>query len=102
MWRGVCVVLCTLCNGADSLSLSLSLPLSLSLSLTGTFTSEFRRNLCNEVWLPDLIAREIPTSDGIEPLDILTDEGRVAQMQSEGLPADRISTENGVIITQCR
>ena len=71
-------------------------------SYIGAFNSEFRRTLTNDMWLPDLIAREIPTSEGLEPLDILTDEGRVAQMQSEGLPADRISTENGVIITQCR
>ena len=71
-------------------------------SYIGAFNSEFRRTLTNDMWLPDLIAREIPTSEGLEPLDILTDEGRVAQMQSEGLPADRISTENGVIITQCK
>ena len=71
-------------------------------SYIGAFDAAFRQRLVTDVWIPDLVSREIPTSEGIDPLQILTDEGRVAQMQSEGLPADRISTENGVIITQCK
>lgn len=33
---------------------------------------------------------------------MLTDEGRTAKMLSEGLPADRISIENGSIINACK
>ena len=38
---------------------------------------------------------------GIEPLDLLTNDSQKAQWQNEGLPADRISIENGAIITNC-
>ena len=53
------------------------------------------------MWLPDLTAREIKTSDGIEPLTMLTDTAAIAAMNNEGLPADTISVENGVIISSC-
>jgi len=40
-------------------------------------------------------------TSGIEPLDLLTNDSQKAQWQNEGLPADRISIENGAIITNC-
>ncbi|RYY38153.1 hypothetical protein EON62_00615, partial [archaeon] len=44
----------------------------------------------------------IPLSADSDPLAMLTDEGRTAGMMNEGLPADRISIENGSIITSCK
>lgn len=41
-------------------------------------------------------------SETVDPLLMLTDEGRTAKMLSEGLPADRISIENGSIINACK
>lgn len=38
----------------------------------------------------------------MDPLDLLTNDGNNAKMTSEGLPADRISLENGSIITSCK
>jgi dynein heavy chain len=67
-------------------------------SYIGVFDGPFREHLVNEVWLPDLVAREIKTSENIEPLQMLTDAAAIALMNNEGLPADAISVENGVII----
>ncbi|KAE9226456.1 Dynein beta chain, flagellar outer arm [Phytophthora fragariae] len=41
-------------------------------------------------------------SVGVDPLDVLSDSSDVAQWMNEGLPADRISIENGCIITSCQ
>ena len=68
-------------------------------SYVGAFGSEFREKLWKETWLPDLISREIPLTEGIDVLDVLTNDATVANWQNEGLPADRISVENGAIIS---
>jgi len=41
----------------------------------------------------------IPMSPAADPLLILTDEAEVAQWNNEKLPSDRVSTENGAILT---
>eukprot|EP00957_Ditylum_brightwellii_P075547 5741704-Ditylum_brightwellii.AAC.1 len=41
-------------------------------------------------------------TEGSDPLDVLTDEGNNAKMITEGLPSDRISIENGSIVTNCK
>ena len=46
--------------------------------------------------------RGIPVTDGVDPLGELTDDAKNAGMYSNGLPSDRISTENGSIIMQCK
>ena len=70
-------------------------------SYIGAFGIDFRRKLWSSVWLSDLKARDVPLSEGIDPLWMLTNEATVATWQNEGLPADRISVENGAIITSC-
>lgn len=39
--------------------------------------------------------------NGVDPLEMLSNGSSVAQWMNEGLPADRISIENGCIITSC-
>ena len=70
-------------------------------SYIGAFGSQFRKRLTNDFWIADLVNRQIPMTAGIEPLDLLTNDSQKAQWQNEGLPADRISIENGAIITNC-
>ena len=70
-------------------------------SYIGAFGSAFRKRLTTDFWIADLVRREIPMTPGIEPLDLLTNDSQKAQWQNEGLPADRISIENGAIITNC-
>ena len=71
-------------------------------SYIGAFNAVFRNILWKETWLVDIIERGIPVTEGVDPLGELTDESRNAKMYGNGLPADRISTENGSIISQCK
>lgn len=71
-------------------------------SYVGSFDNVNRNFLWKETWMPDLEGRKIPMTPGIDPLSILTNDGNNAKMISEGLPADRISIENGSVITNCK
>lgn len=71
-------------------------------SYIGAFDQVVRKELWQQLWFPDLVAKGIPITDGIDPMSMLTTEGKNAKMISEGLPADRISIENGAIITNCK
>jgi len=68
-------------------------------SYIGAFSSRFRQSLVNEFWLPDIALQQIPTTPGITPLQVLTNESQKAQWKNEGLPADSMSIENAAIIT---
>ena len=67
-------------------------------SYIGAFDHVYRNTLWRTIWMTDLVERQIPLSEGVDPLNLLTDDGKTARMMSEGLPADRISIENGAII----
>lgn len=41
----------------------------------------------------------IPITEDLDPLSLLTDDAQVAAWNNEGLPADRMSTENATILT---
>jgi dynein heavy chain, axonemal len=71
-------------------------------SYVGAFDQENRNILWKTVWTPDLVEKQIPLTPSIDPLAMLTNDGNNAKMISEGLPADRISIENGAIITNCK
>ena len=43
-------------------------------SYAGPFSIPFRRALVLDKWLPDLHERAIPLSEGVTPLDILTND----------------------------
>jgi dynein heavy chain len=71
-------------------------------SYVGSFDQGNRDFLWRTTWTPDLIEKKIPLTPGVDPLSLLTTDGNNAKMISEGLPADRISIENGAIITNCK
>jgi dynein heavy chain len=71
-------------------------------SYVGGFDAQNREALWKEQWLPDIVKRGIPCSEGVVPLDLLTDASRTAKMIGESLPADNISIENGSIILNCK
>lgn len=54
-------------------------------------------------WLPFLkgLKNPIPVSEGLDPLTLLTDDALIASWNNEGLPGDRMSTENATILTNC-
>ena len=71
-------------------------------SYVGAFDQETRDHLWKNVWTPDLIVRGVPLTPGVDPVASLSNDGNNAKMIKEGLPADRISLENGTIITNCK
>jgi len=70
-------------------------------SYIGAFNQKFRNNLWRETWLPDLNNRQIPLTPGVDPLFVLASDSDFAKWKNEGLAADRVSLENGAILTQC-
>lgn len=70
-------------------------------SYIGPFGSKFREKLWSKQWLSLIRSKDIPMSEGIDPLRTLSTAAMQARWQNEGLPADRISLENASIITNC-
>ncbi|KAL6263152.1 hypothetical protein P5V15_005953 [Pogonomyrmex californicus] len=71
------------------------------ISYVGCFTKQFRQDLLNKQWLPFIrnIEPMIPITEGLDPLSLLTDDTQIAKWNNEGLPNDRMSTENATILT---
>ncbi|CAH2292037.1 dynein heavy chain 9, axonemal [Pelobates cultripes] len=72
-------------------------------SYLGYFTKKYRLDLMDKTWKPYLsqLKTPIPVTDALDPLTMLTDDADIATWQNEGLPADRMSTENATILTSC-
>jgi dynein heavy chain len=74
------------------------------ISYCGPFTAPFRAKLLDKIFTPFLkekfsAAAKSPISDAADPLLILTDEAEKAQWMTDHLPSDRISMQNGAIVT---
>uniref|UniRef100_A0AAR2IP24 Dynein heavy chain 9, axonemal n=1 Tax=Pygocentrus nattereri TaxID=42514 RepID=A0AAR2IP24_PYGNA len=72
-------------------------------SYLGYFTKRYRHELMDNTWKPYLsqLTVPIPVTPGLDPLTMLMDDADLAAWQNEGLPADRMSTENATILTSC-
>jgi dynein heavy chain, axonemal len=70
-------------------------------SYVGSFTRKYRQILMEDKWKPFLsnVRPRVPLTAGIDFLSILTDEAIIANWNNQGLPSDRMSTENAVILT---
>ncbi|KAG2769665.1 Dynein alpha chain, flagellar outer arm [Phytophthora cactorum] len=72
------------------------------ISYIGPFTKPFRDELINKHWVPYLRTaaggESIAMSEEANPLLILTDDAQIAQWNTQKLPSDRVSTENGAIV----
>ncbi|TMS10512.1 Dynein heavy chain 11, axonemal [Larimichthys crocea] len=70
-------------------------------SYMGYFTRQYRVELLNNSWIPFLQSQKVsvPLTDGLDPILMLTDDATVAAWQNQGLPNDRMSTENAAILT---
>ncbi|KAI5645013.1 dynein heavy chain and region d6 of dynein motor domain-containing protein [Phthorimaea operculella] len=71
------------------------------ISYVGCFTKQYRLDLLHKNWLVFLKTLEppIPITEGLDPLSMLTDDTTIALWQNEGLPSDRMSTENATILS---
>lgn len=68
------------------------------MSYVGPFNKEFRDRILSD-FLTFFKANNIPMSEDANPLSILCDDAEVAGWNNFGLPPDRVSTENGAILT---
>jgi len=71
-------------------------------SYVGAFDKDLREELWKIQWNEDLKSRGIPMTEGSDPLQVLSDDGRNSKMISEGLPSDRVSLENGAVLSNCK
>ncbi|XP_075070448.1 dynein axonemal heavy chain 11 [Mixophyes fleayi] len=72
-------------------------------SYVGSFTKRYRQELMEQMWLPFLKSQKvvIPICEGLDPIVMLTDDATVAAWNNEGLPGDRMSTENATTLINC-
>ncbi|CAH6779586.1 Dnah11 [Phodopus roborovskii] len=71
-------------------------------SYAGPFTRRYRRELVDCKWAPFLQQKvSIPIREGLDSIAMLTDDATIATWNNEGLPNDRMSTENATILTHC-
>ncbi|XP_047526088.1 dynein beta chain, ciliary-like isoform X1 [Pieris napi] len=71
------------------------------ISYVGCFMRRYRMMLMNDDWIPTLAKTnpKIETTEGLDPLSMLTDDAQIACWNNEGLPTDSMSTENATILT---
>ncbi|KAJ8957969.1 hypothetical protein NQ318_001970 [Aromia moschata] len=71
------------------------------ISYVGCFTKQYRLDLLQKMWLPFLTSLDppVPITENLDPLELLTDDTIIAQWHNEGLPSDRMSTENATILS---
>jgi dynein heavy chain len=70
------------------------------LSYTGAFTHEYRKRLVQDEWHRDLLEREVPVTTDFSVQTLLASAVEVSQWSSEGLPADELSVQNGILTTR--
>ncbi|KAM7536598.1 hypothetical protein Aperf_G00000086397 [Anoplocephala perfoliata] len=67
----------------------------------GAFTMEFRDSLV-KTWVEKCHELGIPVSENVGLFNVLGDAFELRQWNSEGLPRDQVSTDNGIMVTRSR
>ncbi|CAH1099407.1 unnamed protein product, partial [Psylliodes chrysocephalus] len=67
------------------------------LAYCGPFTFEFRREMVYVDWQADILQREVPLSQPFRMEIFLTTEVEISQWNSENLPPDELSVQNGIL-----
>ncbi|KAF7665535.1 hypothetical protein LDENG_00140280 [Lucifuga dentata] len=70
------------------------------LSYEGAFSWEFRNEMVYQLWVKDVLERDIPLSQPFKVDHLLTDEVEISRWGSEGLPPDELSVQNGILTTR--
>lgn len=69
------------------------------LSYFGPFDQEFRKQM-TEAFKEDITNKEIAMGEGFKVEELLTTDVQITQWNSEGLPSDELSVQNGILTTQ--
>jgi dynein heavy chain len=68
-------------------------------SYLGPFNHEFRQKLMVHYFLKDCQSNAIPVSKDLDLNKFLVDDGTIAEWNSQGLPKDDLSIQNGILTT---
>lgn len=68
-------------------------------SYAGPFNKKFRDNMIQNEFMKYLKTNNIPMSSDLDPVRLLTDESTAARWNKQNLPSDKVSIENGTILT---
>ena len=68
-------------------------------SYAGPFNKTFRDKMISEEFEKYFKANRIPMSPNTDPVKLLTDEATAAKWNKQTLPSDKVSIENGTILT---
>eukprot|EP00606_Chrysophyceae_sp_TOSAG23-5_P000883 GSChrysophyteH2.ASY1.ANO1.1544.1 assembled CDS len=66
----------------------------------GPFNQEYRQKLINDKFVADCQMRGVPITVGLDVIYFLVDIGTIGDWNMQGLPADPLSTQNGILVTQ--
>jgi len=83
-----------------SSSVYVRLMVGVGCSYCGAFTIEFRNELINQTWHADLVTRGVPVTNPFKLENLLTSEVEISKWNSEGLPSNDLSIQNGILTTQ--
>jgi dynein heavy chain len=67
------------------------------LSYCGPFNSILRQQMIFDTWKQDLIDKELPNKEDFSLKTFLSNEVEVSKWGAEGLPADELSIQNGIL-----
>jgi dynein heavy chain len=68
-------------------------------SYVGVFTREYR-DMATGIFVDFLLEKAVPLAPKPDPLEVLSSESEQARWYAKGLPNDRVSLENGAIMTR--
>jgi len=67
---------------------------------TGPFNQEFRKYLVEEKCVEDAQMRGVPITVGLDIISFMVDIGTIGDWNMQGLPADPLSIQNGILVTR--
>ena len=70
-------------------------------SYLGPFNQTYRTMLIEQKYIDDCKKRNVPVSDDMDVTTFLVDVGTISDWNLQTLPSDRLSTQNGILVTQC-
>ncbi|PFH32513.1 putative dynein gamma chain, flagellar outer arm [Besnoitia besnoiti] len=69
-------------------------------SYCGPFNSEYRVKLRTECFGATCKRQGVPASDDVNIVELLVDQGTIGEWNLQGLPADELSIQNGILVTR--
>ena len=69
-------------------------------SYCGPFNQDFRRYLIEDKCVNDCLTRGVPITAGIDIISFMVDIGTIGDWNMQGLPADPLSIQNGILVTR--